>query len=198
MVAKLKVTMQDVASEAGVDKATVSRAINGDRRISEKTREKVMDAVRRLDYRVDKNARNLSTNRSRLIGVVLPSLSEPWLGVFMAGLDRALANSDYEVLLKATDGNPLRAARELGKLRDRKAEGVIWGDSANVLRLEEAQLITLGFAAADSYAIKTDGGGAPVFESGVLAGRLMLKLISGKTVPSREIIVKISGEVITQ
>lgn len=190
----MKVTMQDVANEAGVDKATVSRSLSGDHRISEKTREKVMEAVRKLNYSIDKNARNLSTSRSRLIGVVLPNLSAPWLGAFMAGLDRALANSDYEMLLKSTDGNPLRAVRELGKLRDRKAEGVIWGDSSNRLRLEGVPLITLGYSEENSYSVKTGDGTEPVFETGALAGRLMLRLISGRTVPSREIIVKIAPE----
>lgn len=184
--------MQDVANEAGVDKATVSRALSGDYRISEKTRERVMEAVRMLNYHVDKNARCLSTNRSKLVGVVLPDLSVPWLGKFMAGLDRALANSEYEMLVKSTDGNSLRAAHELGKLRDRKAEGVIWGDALNRLSLENVPMITLGFSSANSCSITTEDGGEPVFESGVLVGRLMLKLISGKAVPSRDIIVKIT------
>lgn len=192
----MKVTMQDVANEAGVDKATVSRALSGDHRISEKTREKVMEAVRKLNYSIDKNARNLSTSRSRLISVVLPNLAVSWLGVFMAGLDRALANSDYEMLLKSTDGNPLRAARELGKLRDSKVEGIIWGDSGNRMRLADVPLITLGYSDEDSYSIKTDGGEEPVFETGALAGRLMLRLISGRTVPSREIIVRTASEAI--
>lgn len=182
--------MQDVANEAGVDKATVSRALSGDHRISERTREKVMTAVRKLNYHVDRNARNLSTSRSRLVGVVLPDLSAPWLGAFLAGLDRALANSEYEMLVKSTDGNPLRAERELGKLRDRKAEGVIWGDGANRIRLEKIAWVTLGFSSGESFSITAEDGGEPVFETGVLAGRLLLRLISGKTVPSREIIVK--------
>ena len=50
----MKVTMQDVAVEAGVDKATVSRVLKGDLRISEKTRIRVMEAVRALNYRLTK------------------------------------------------------------------------------------------------------------------------------------------------
>lgn len=190
----MKVTMQDVAREAGVDKATVSRALSGDHRISEKTRVKVMDAVRKLNYHIDKNARNLSTNSSRLIGVVLPDLAVPWLGMFLSGLDRVMAGSEYEVLVKSTGGNPQRAARELGRLRDRSAEGVIWGDGANRLHIENVPFVTLGYTAEYSWSITEEDGGFPGFETGVLAGRLMLRLISGKTVPSREIIVKKSGE----
>ena len=188
----MKVTMQDVAREAGVDKATVSRALSGDYRISERTRERVMETVRRLNYHIDKNARNLSTNRSRLIGVVVPNLAEPWFGVFLAGLDRSLANTEYEMLVKSTDGNPLRAARELGKLRDRKAEGVVWGDGGNRLSLAGVPTITLGFSSDALHSIIIEDGAALTFETGVLAGRLLLRLISGKAAPSREIIVKSS------
>ena len=73
----MKVTMQDVANHAGVDKATVSRVLRGDHRISEKTKIKVMESVRALDYKLDRNARNLSTNTSGLIGVVLRDLNRP-------------------------------------------------------------------------------------------------------------------------
>lgn len=190
MVCYLKVTMQDVAKAAGVDKATVSRALSGDHRISEKTRAKVMDAVRELNYHIDKNARNLSTNSSRLIGVVLPELAVPWLGAFLSGLDRVLAGSEYEVLVKSTGGDARRAAREMGRLRDRNAEGVIWGDSVNRLHMENVHFITLGYTSGHSWSITSEDGGLPGFETGALAGRLMLRLISGKTVPSREIIVK--------
>lgn len=186
----MKVTMQDVAREAGVDKATVSRALSGDHRISEKTREKVMNAVRNLNYHVNKNARNLSTNSSKLIGVVLSDLAVPWLGAFLAGLDRTLSGSEYELLVKSTGGNPQRAARELGRLRDRNAEGVIWGDCENRLHIEGIPIVTLGYTAKDSWSITPEEGGLPDFETGALAGRLMLRIILGKLVPSREIIVK--------
>ena len=56
----MKVTMQDVANQAGVDKATVSRVLRGDHRISEKTKIKVMESVRALNYKLDRNARSLS------------------------------------------------------------------------------------------------------------------------------------------
>lgn len=187
----MKVTMQDVAREAGVDKATVSRVLNGDHRISEKTRVKVMDAVRALNYHVDKNASNLSTNRSHLIGVVLPDFSVPWFAPFFSGLDRSVANSEYEIVLKCTDNNQFRAVRELGKLRDRNVEGVIWGDTGNPPEGISVPLLTLNFSMPGAYSIMPDKEDAqPGFEIGVLAGRLMLKLISGKPVPSREIIVR--------
>lgn len=190
----MKVTMQDVALAAGVDKATVSRVLKGDYRISEKTRIKVMDAVRALNYRLDKNARNLSTNRSGLIGVVVRDFTFDWFPLFMSGIDRTISNSEYEIILKRTEGNPLRAAREYGKLIDRSVEGIIWSDSENFPEESSLPIVTLGFRKAGSYSIIWEGESqTPTFETGVLTGRLVLNIITGKPLPSKEIVLKTSN-----
>ncbi len=189
----MKVTMQDVALEAGVDKATVSRVLKGDHRISEKTRIRVMEAVRALNYRLDKNARNLSTSSSGLIGVVVRDFSFDWFPHFMSGIDRTLSNSEYEIILKRTEGNPLRAAREYGKLIDRSVEGIIWSDPEYFPGESPAPIVILGFRKTGSYSIVWESEcQTPTFETGVLAGRLILNIITGKPLPSREIILKSS------
>lgn len=187
----IKITMQDVARAAGVDKATVSRVLKGDHRISEKTKIKVIEAVRGLNYRLDKNARNLSTNSSGLIGVVLEDFTVPWFSCFVAGLDRTLSNSEYELIIKCTSNSQLRAARELGKLSDRSAEGVIWCDRQNMPDDCDFPVVTIGFKYDKYFAILSESASDfPTFETGVMAGRLMLNIISGKAVPSHEIIIK--------
>ena len=193
----MKVTMQDVALEAGVDKATVSRVLKGDHRISEKTRVKVMDAVRALNYRLDKNARNLSTNRSGLIGLLVPRFPPDWFSHFISGLDRTISKSEYEIILKRTEGNPLRAAREYGKLIDRSVEGIIWIDHENFPGESAAPVVTIGFRYPGSYPVIWEKElDVPTFETGVLAGRLIRNIITGKTVPYKEKIKKstYSGE----
>lgn len=187
----MKITMQDVALEAGVDKATVSRVLKGDHRISEKTRVRVMDAVRALNYRLDKNARNLSTNRSGLIGVVVRDFTFDWFPQFLSGLDRTISKSEYEIILKRTEGNPLRAAREYGKLMDRSVEGIIWIDRDFFPGEFTAPIVTIGFRNPGSYSMIWEGEcDDPTFETGVLAGRLILNIITGKPVPSKEIVIK--------
>ena len=189
----MKVTMQDVALEAGVDKATVSRVLKGDHRISEKTRIRVMEAVRALNYRLDKNARNLSTNRSGLIGVVVRDFSSAWFPLFLSGLDRTVSNSEFEIVVKCTEGNPLRSAREYGKLIDRSVEGIIWCDPENFPGASAAPLVTVGFRGEGAYSLVWEKEcGDPTFETGVLAGRLILNIITGKPVPSGEILIKCS------
>ncbi|MDO5116732.1 MAG: LacI family DNA-binding transcriptional regulator [Synergistaceae bacterium] len=187
----MKVTMQDVAGHAGVDKATVSRVLRGDHRISEKTKVRVMESVRALGYRLDRNARSLSTRSSGLIGVVVRELNVPWMGAFLAGIERALSNSEYDFVLKSTEGNPLRARRELSTLDERGAEGLIWCDADNFPRGAGLPVVCFGFSEPEGYSVKMeDESEPPSFETGVLAGRLALRLVSGKPVPGREIMVK--------
>lgn len=186
----MKVTMQDVADRAGVDKATVSRVLRGDHRISEKTKIKVMESVRALDYRLDRNARNLSTKSSGLVGVVAHDLAEPWSGAFLAGLERALSNSGYDVILKSTDGNAARAQRAVRSLDGLGAEGVIWCDGENFPGALSMPMLCFGFARGGTHSLVMDEDDSPSFETGVLAARLLLKIIAGKPVPAMEIRLK--------
>ncbi|HIT03976.1 MAG TPA: LacI family DNA-binding transcriptional regulator [Candidatus Caccocola faecipullorum] len=182
--------MQDVADRAGVDKATVSRVLRGDHRISEKTKIKVMESVRALDYRLDRNARNLSTKSSGLAGVVARGLTEPWAGAFVAGLERALSNSGYDVILKSTDGAAVRAKRAAEALDGLGAEGVIWCDGENFPGALSMPALCFGFTREGFHSLVMEEGGAPSFETGVLAARLLLKIIAGKPVPGKELRLK--------
>lgn len=99
--------------------------------------------------------------------------------------------------MKRTEGNPLRAAREYGKLIDRSVEGIIWIDHENFPGESAAPVVTIGFRYPGSYPVIWEKElDVPTFETGVLAGRLILNIITGKPVPSKEIIIKstYSGE----
>ena len=193
----MKTTMKDVADKACVDKATVSRVLKGDCRISEKTKIKVWDAVKILGYRPNLNARNLRASKSGFLGVVFQNLNEPWTSCFIAGIDRLLSSSHYDMLVKCTDGNAHRAAREMARLRDRGTEGIIWADSSNMPDFADFStfpIIALGFK-IDGFVSVTFSSDSPektnpTFETGVLAGNLMLRMLKGKYPPCREIIIK--------
>ena len=189
----MKVTMQDVAKAAGVDKATVSRVLRGDARISEKTREKVMASVRELNYRPDLNARHLSTNKSGFVGVVVSDFNTPWFSAFIAGVDRSFSNSGYDILIKCTDGDANRAMRESVKLRDRNAEGVIWADSSTLPYKINFPVVTVGFKCEGSNSILAEKGElVPSFEVGAMSGRLLQKIVNIKDFPVKDIYIESS------
>ncbi|WP_286846076.1 MULTISPECIES: LacI family DNA-binding transcriptional regulator [Aminobacterium] len=122
----MKVKMEDVAKLAGVNKATVSRALKGDSRISSATREKVWEAARSLGYQPDAVARGLSSNRTGLLGIVFEDLTSPWTGEFLGGVDRVVSKQHYSLLVKCsgkTEAQRLLVARDLAS---RNVDGIIW------------------------------------------------------------------------
>jgi DNA-binding LacI/PurR family transcriptional regulator len=89
----------DVAARAGVGIATVSRVLNGRANVSEATREKVLDAIRTLDYYPSSVARNLSLKRTLVIGVLTPFLTNPSPIERVRGIVTALGDSPYDLAL---------------------------------------------------------------------------------------------------
>lgn len=74
-----KVTIKDVAKEAGVATSTVSRVLSNNPKISDETKERVNEAIRKLNYKPNAIARSLANNKTRILGVVLPSEAEDLL-----------------------------------------------------------------------------------------------------------------------
>ena len=138
-------TMEDVALRAGVNKATVSRALRGDPRISPPTREKVWNAARDLGYRLDRTASSLSGGRTGLAAVVLEELL-PWLSPpFFTGLSRVFSRASLDILLKMPGGEK----DKLPSLEARKVDCVLWaGGSVSVRnsRGTTIPMVTLGFS----------------------------------------------------
>lgn len=109
----MRATLKDVAQLAGVSSATVSYVLNGKRSISEDTRRRVLEAVQKLDYVPDLNARGLSMRDSKLIGVVVPQ-TEPgdrlmfqnsFYSEVLGSIEYCARQQGYHILISATDAN---------------------------------------------------------------------------------------------
>lgn len=104
-------TIRDVAEQAGVSIATVSRVLNNRADVSVETRERVREVARSVGYSADPAARALATQRTRLVGVVVGDnaghrdLSLVFFGKVLAAISRRLAHGEYEALLQAIDGS---------------------------------------------------------------------------------------------
>ncbi|MEJ2655441.1 MAG: LacI family DNA-binding transcriptional regulator, partial [Acidihalobacter sp.] len=85
----MRVTLKDVARVAGVSTATVSHVLNGTKTVAEGTRERVEAAVEALGYRPSQPARTLRTGRHRVLGLLLPDLTNP----FFPSLAQAVAET---------------------------------------------------------------------------------------------------------
>ncbi|MBQ9730967.1 MAG: LacI family DNA-binding transcriptional regulator [Bacilli bacterium] len=103
---KKNVSIYDIAEYLQVSPATVSYVINGVNKVSEKTKQRILDAIDELGYVPDHNARSLSTGKSHLIGLFLPLddasiafLQNPFYVEFLGGLELGIANQDYDIVI---------------------------------------------------------------------------------------------------
>jgi DNA-binding LacI/PurR family transcriptional regulator len=118
--------MMDVARLAGVSHQTVSRVINSSERVAPETRERVLAAMRMLDYRPSSLARALKTGRSRTIGVISFSTTLHGPASTLFGIERAAHAADYFtsiVSVPAPDGESLRLA--VDRLRRQGVDGIL-------------------------------------------------------------------------
>ena len=80
------ITIYDVAREAGVSMATVSRVVNGNKNVKENTRKKVLEVIDRLDYRPNAVARGLASKKTTTVGVVIPNIANSYFATLARGL----------------------------------------------------------------------------------------------------------------
>ncbi|PAF34706.1 LacI family transcriptional regulator, partial [Terribacillus saccharophilus] len=95
----MKPKIDDVARLAGVSPTTVSRVLNDRGYISNETKEKVQDAMTKLNYFPNDIARSLYTKRSNLLGIIMPTTSNPFFGELTFHLESICASLGYKVLL---------------------------------------------------------------------------------------------------
>ncbi|MGW0705817.1 LacI family DNA-binding transcriptional regulator [Streptomyces sp. NPDC002643] len=118
------VTIQDVAKAAGVSPMTVSNVINDHPNVRKATREKVLEAMARLDYRVNVAARNLAKGRTGTIGLAVPELNSPYYSLLAASIITATERRGLRVSIEQTASreNELDA---LSLSRNRLYDGLI-------------------------------------------------------------------------
>ena len=122
-------TLADIANALGVSKMTVSRAINDHPEISPETRARVLEAARRMNYRPNQFARALTTNRSYLLGVVVPDLMHSYFAEICRGVEGLARPLGYQNLICSTEEEAANEHREVEALLPR-TDGLIVASSA--------------------------------------------------------------------
>ena len=120
-----RVTIAHVARLAGVSPTTVSHVLSGKRLVGAATRDTVLEAIRELGYRPNNVARSLRTNRSTMVAVVVPDLTNSYYAVLTRGLADAVGYAGYGTYVCNTDGQPDREDSILEDVLDRGADGVV-------------------------------------------------------------------------
>jgi len=122
--------IRQVAEKAGVSVATVSRVLNQQDTVSAKTRIKVEDAIKKLNYEPSLLGRNLRTSESRLLLVLIPKISNPFYFEIIKGIETTAISQSYNILLCETDSNPERENIYFNLVRKKMADGIISMDPA--------------------------------------------------------------------
>ncbi len=117
--------MADVAVAAGVALVTVSRALNEPDRVSPVTLARVRAAVKQLGYVPDLTAGSLASARSRIVGAVVPTLSNAWFADTMDGLAAALAPAGYQLMLAQSSYHPDAEAGLVDAFLGRRVDAIV-------------------------------------------------------------------------
>lgn len=137
----MKVTIKDVAKEAGVSIGTVSRVLNGKDRVSQATRTKIKEAIERLNFKPDQTARAMISKQTKSIGLVVPSLRNEYWSALAEHVQEAAWDQGYTLLL-CTAGIKLdKHLACIHTLIERKVDGIIAG--IRVYEPEERQQLSL-------------------------------------------------------
>jgi LacI family transcriptional regulator len=119
------VTIVDVAREAGVSYSTVSRVVNNYEHVKPETREKVLNAMMRLGYVVNQQARSLRGGRSQVIGLLVPEVGNSYIGAIIRGIDAELAASQYDLMLYTTHRQKTKESTYVATITRGLADGLL-------------------------------------------------------------------------
>jgi LacI family transcriptional regulator len=119
-------SIKDVAKEAGVSIATVSRVLNDVDVVNEETKKKVTEAIKKLDYRPNIVARSLKTQKTRTIGIVVPDISNQFYPEIVRGAEDVANIYNYNVILCNTDLDSEKEVEYLRVLKEKMVDGVIY------------------------------------------------------------------------
>lgn len=123
-------TIQEVAVLAGTSTSTVSNLLNGRTdRMRPETRERIERAMEQLGYQTNHAARQLKTGQAPILGLVIPSVANPFWGAFVQAVEEAALQRDYQVLLGNGGRDPHREQRYAESLWAHGVRGVIFGSS---------------------------------------------------------------------
>jgi DNA-binding LacI/PurR family transcriptional regulator len=182
-------TVRDVAELAQVSTATVSRVLAGADVVREDLRERVIRASNTLGYTPNRVARNLRARTTRVIGVVVPDIENPFFTSAICGIEEVLQAANYGLLLANYSENPKRENELLGTLRAEGAAGIIFTPSnapeADYRELIQAHIPMVAISrspvglSVDSVSVANRAGARAATEHLIHLGHRRIAFING-------------------
>ncbi len=117
-------SIKDVADEAGVSTATVSHVINNTRFVSEAVRSRVARAIELFQYHPNAHARSLASGKSRILGLVISDIANPFFPELVKAIEAAAYERGYDVVLSNTNYDTERTSHYVRRFIERQVAGV--------------------------------------------------------------------------
>jgi LacI family transcriptional regulator len=171
-------TIYDVAKEAGVSIATVSNAINGKGKVSNKKRDEIFEVMKRLKYQPSVIASALMGKKTYTIGLLIPDISNPFFSEIARTVEDLAHSEGFSVIVCSTDNRDERVEKYIRLLEQKNVDGILIGtgvDNADIL----AQLVEKSFpivmiaretAGIEVHRVLTDD-----FKGGAIAAEHLIK-----------------------
>ena len=184
----MAVTIKDVAREAGVSVATVSRALNGHVNVTEPTRKHVLQVVGRLRFVPSSTARSMVSRRTHTVGALLPDLYGEYFSELIRGIDLAARARGLHLLVSSSHGDAAEAAAALRAMNGRvdgllvmsphASADFLWGNLA-----DDVPAVLMNTHVADgrhsSFAVDNHGGAFAMVRHLVERGHRNIAFVAG-------------------
>ncbi|PKG24962.1 catabolite control protein A [Niallia nealsonii] len=122
----MNITIYDVAREASVSMATVSRVVNGNPNVKPATRKKVLEVIDRLGYRPNAVARGLASKKTTTVGVVIPDISSTFYAELARGIEDIATMYKYNIILSNSDQNKDKELHLLNTMLGKQVDGIVF------------------------------------------------------------------------
>lgn len=137
-------TINDIAREAGVSKATVSRVLNTPEKVAERTRQRVLKVIEERNYHPNPLARALNIQRTGIIGVIVSDITNPFYAVMVRSIEEVCRMHQHYIFLCNTDGRKEEEEFYIRSLLEKKVDGMILAstqlDTQNLELLQNTNL----------------------------------------------------------
>ncbi|MBY0124126.1 catabolite control protein A [Bacillus sp. S/N-304-OC-R1] len=122
----MNVTIYDVAREANVSMATVSRVVNGNPNVKPATRKKVSEVIERLGYRPNAVARGLASKKTTTVGVIIPDISNIFFAELARGIEDIATMYKYNIILSNSDQNLDKELHLINTMLGKQVDGIVF------------------------------------------------------------------------
>lgn len=137
----VKLTIKDIAREAGVSITTVSRVLNNkEEGMSQKTREKVLRVMEEVNYQPNKLARGLVTKRSNMLGLIVPNISNPFFPELCRGAEDEANKRNYSLIICNSDDQSQKEENYLRLLQEQQVDGILLSSKNRLSKTSKNQL----------------------------------------------------------